>query len=161
TNPWVVFSERMSSKPGIAILLTLIPLGLLATPALALDTGPPNVANLPPDNAARKSYEAFEKDRGAGWAAPYEVIFHTKGPITTEKRLRALKKFQLQAANIQGVQAVLGPASLLDRTQVLRELTKQVGSGGQQLTSLERGLRRLLFGTAALSRGLDTASAGS
>ena len=33
--------------------------------ALALNTGPPNVANLPPDNASRKSYEAFERDRGA------------------------------------------------------------------------------------------------
>ncbi len=160
-NPWVILSERMSRKPGLAILLTLIPLGLLATPALALNTGPPNVANLPSDNPARQSYEAFENERGAGWAAPYEVIFRTKGPITTEKRLRRLKRFQLQAAAIPGVEAVLGPASLLDRTEILRQLTKQVGGGNKQLSRLERGLRRLLLGTKVLNRGLDSAAAGS
>ncbi|MEX0993093.1 MAG: MMPL family transporter [Solirubrobacterales bacterium] len=160
-NPWVVFSERMSSKPGLAILLTLIPLALLSAPALALDTGPPNVANLPPDNDARKSYEAFERDRGAGWAAPYEVVFETKGPITTTKRLRALKKFQLQAATLPGVESVLGPASLLDRAAVLRQLTRQVSEGSGQLTRLERGLRRLLIGGNRLGRGLEQASAGS
>ena len=160
-NWWVVFSERMSSKPGLAMLLTLIPLLLLSAPALALNTGPPSVANLPPDNSARKSYEAFERDRGAGWATPYEVVFHTKGPITTQKRLRALKRFQLQAAQIDGVQAVLGPASLLDRTAVLRQLTQQVAEGGQQLNRLERGLRRLLLGNDKLTNGLQKASNGS
>jgi len=161
-NPWVRFSQRMSRKPGIAMLLTLIPLALLSTPAIALDTGPPNVANLPPDNGARKSYEAFEKDRGAGWAVPYEVVFRTnRGPITTERRLRELKRFQLQAAQLSGVEAVLGPASLLDRTAVLRQLTQQVADGSGQLTRLERGLRRLLVGTDKLSDGLHEASEGS
>jgi putative drug exporter of the RND superfamily len=134
---------------------------LLTTPALALDTGPPNVANLPPDNAARKSYEDFERDRGAGWATPFEVTFQTSGPITTEARLRSLKRFQLEVARQPGVQAVLGPASLLDRTAVLRRLTRQIASGGQQLTQLERGLRRLLLGAGALDRGLQAGSQGA
>ena len=67
-----------------AVLLTTFPLLLLSAPALALDTGPPNVENLPPDNASRKSFEAFQRDRGAGWATPFEVDFQTEGPITTE-----------------------------------------------------------------------------
>jgi len=54
----------------------------------------------------------------AGWATPFEVTFHTTGPITTEQRLRALKRFQLAVARQPGVEAVLGPASLLDRTAV-------------------------------------------
>jgi RND superfamily putative drug exporter len=160
-NPWVRLSERLSRKPGVAVGLTIFPLLLLTTPALALDTGPPNVANLPPDNAARKSYEEFERDRGAGWATPFEVTFHTNGPITTEKRLRELKRFQLEMARQRGVQAVLGPASLLDRTAVLRRLTRQIASGGQQLTQLERGLRRLLRGAGALDRGLQAGSQGA
>ena len=160
-NPWVRLSERLSSKPGVAAALAMFPLLLLTTPALALQTGPPNVANLPPDNAARKSYEGFERDRGAGWATPFEVTFHTQGPITTEQRLRALKRFQLSVAGQPGVDAVLGPASLLDRTAVLRRLTRQIASGGQQLTQLERGLRRLLVGTGALHQGLRQGSAGA
>jgi RND superfamily putative drug exporter len=160
-NPWVRLSERLSSKPGAAAALAVFPLLLLSTPALALDTGPPNVANLPPNNAERKSYEAFERDRGAGWATPYEVTFHTSGPITTEARLRELKRFQLEVARQPGVQAVLGPASLLDRTAVLRRLTRQIATGGQQLTQLERGLGRVLVGTGRLHKGLQQGAQGA
>lgn len=160
-NAWVRLSERLSRKPGAAAALAVFPLLLLSTPALALNTGPPNVANLPPDNAARKSYEGFERDRGAGWATPFEVTFHTTGPITTEQRLRALKRFQLAVAREPGVDAVLGPASLLDRTAVLRRLTRQIATGGQQLTQLDRGLRRLLVGTGRLHSGLQQGSQGA
>jgi RND superfamily putative drug exporter len=160
-NPWVRLSERLSRKPGVAAALAIFPLLLLTTPALALDTGPPNVENLPPDNAARKSYEGFERDRGAGWATPFEVTFHTSGPITTEQRLRTLKRFQLAVAREPGVQAVLGPASLLDRTALLRRLTRQITTGGQQLTQLERGLRRLLVGTGRLNQGLQQGAQGA
>ncbi len=160
-NAWVRLSERLSRKPGAAAALAVFPLLLLSTPALALNTGPPNVANLPPDNSARKSYEGFERDRGAGWATPFEVTFHTTGPITTEQRLRALKRFQLAVAREPGVDAVLGPASLLDRTTVLRRLTRQIATGGQQLTQLDRSLRRLLVGTGRLHSGLQQGSQGA
>ena len=134
---------------------------MLSAPAAALDTGPPNVANLPPDNSSRKSYEAFERDRGAGWSTPFEVTFHTRGPITTTRRLRALKRFQERVAGERGVDAVLGPAVLLQRTAVLRRLTGQVSSGDRQLARMERGLRRLEAGTASLRDGLGAAVGGA
>ena len=160
-NPWVRLSERVSRKPGVAVLLTMFPLLLLTAPALALDTGPPNVENLPPGDASRKSFEAFQRDRGAGWATPFEVDFQTEGPITTEARLRRLKRFQQQVAGEPGIEAVLGPASLLERTEVLRSLTRQIASGGRQLNRLERGLERLLFATGRLNRGLEEGAAGA
>ena len=160
-NPWVRLSERLSSKPGIAVLLATLPLLFLSAPALALNTGPPNVQNLPPDNSARKSYEAFERDRGAGWATPFEVTFTGNGPMTTDQRLRRLKRFQMQAAGLDGVDAVLGPASLLDRTHILRQITRSVVTGRVQIARLERSLRRLVRGTARLDTGLEQADAGS
>ena len=160
-NPWVRLSERVSRRPLAAVLLTTFPLLLLSAPALALDTGPPNVANLPPDNESRQSFEAFQRDRGAGWATPFEVDFQTEGPITTEERLRRLKRFQTQAAQLPGIEAVLGPASLLERTAVLRSLTRQISSGGRQLVRLERGLERLLTATGRLNRGLEQGAAGA
>jgi putative drug exporter of the RND superfamily len=160
-NPWVRLSERVSRKPMAAVLLTTFPLLLLSAPALALDTGPPSVKNLPPDNASRKSFEAFQRDRGAGWATPFEADFETVGPITTERRLRALKRFQQRAAREPGIEAVLGPASLLERTRVLRDLTRQIASGGRQLNRLEGGLERLLFATGRLNRGLKQGAAGA
>jgi putative drug exporter of the RND superfamily len=160
-NPWVRLSERVSRRPVVAVLLTTFPLLLLTAPALALDTGPPNVENLPPDNASRKSFEAFQRDRGAGWATPFEVDFQTEGPITTEQRLRRLKRFQDQAAQLPGIEAVLGPASLLERTAVLRSLTRQIASGGRQLVRLESGLELLLAATGRLNRGLEQGAAGA
>ncbi len=160
-NPWVRLSERLSSKPGIAVLLTTLPLLFLSAPALALDTGPPNVENLPPENSARKSYEEFERDRGAGWATPFEVTFTGNGPMTTDRRLRRLTRFEKQAAKQKGVEAVLGPADLLDRTRILRQITRSVVTGQVQIARLERSLRRLVRGQARLDAGLEQASAGS
>jgi len=160
-NPWVRLSERVSRKPVVAVLLTTFPLLLLSAPALALDTGPPNVENLPPDNASRKSFEAFQRDRGAGWATPFEVDFQTQGPITTEARLRRLKQFQQQVAREPEIEAVLGPASLLERTQVLRSLTRQIAAGSGQLNRLEGGLELLLAATGRLNRGLNQGASGA
>jgi RND superfamily putative drug exporter len=160
-NPWVRLSQRALRKPGVAAFFVLLPLLALSAPALALDTGPPHVANLPPDNASRQSYEAFERKRGAGWSTPFEITFHTDGPITTSKRLRILKRFQERVAREPGVEAVLGPAALLERTAVLRTLTRQIASGGEQISRLERGLRQLLRGQGRLRNGLAALSGGS
>jgi RND superfamily putative drug exporter len=159
-NPWVRLSERLLRKPGVAAFFVILPLLVLSSPALALDTGPPNVANLPPDNASRKSYEAFERERGGGWSTPFEVTFRTRGPITTRKRLEALKRFQVRIAREPGVDAVLGPAALLERTALLRRVTRQIVTAGGQLRTLERGLERLQSGTGRLSSGTGEAAQG-
>jgi RND superfamily putative drug exporter len=161
TSPWVRIAERALRRPGVAAFFTLLPLLVLAGPAVALSTGPPNVANLPPHDAARRSFEAFQRDRGAGWAAPFEVDFKTDGPITTNARLAALGRFQDRASRLPGVDAVVGPASLADRAAVLRRVTRQALGGARALAQFERALRTADGGTAALRDGLAAAAAGS
>jgi RND superfamily putative drug exporter len=161
TSPWVRIAERALRRPGVAAFFTLLPLLVLAGPAVALNTGPPNVANLPPHDSARRSFEAFQRDRGAGWAAPFEVDFKADGPITTNARLAALGRFQDRVSRLPGVDAVLGPASLSDRATVLRRVTRQALSGTRALAQFERGLRAAGGGTAALRDGLAVAAAGS
>ncbi len=135
---------------------------MLSAPALALDTGPPNVANLPPDNAARKSYEDFERDRGAGWATPFEVDLHTQRADHDRAAAARLKRFQLAGRAANGVEAVLGPASLLDRTAVLRRLTRQIATGRAAAhRSSSAASRRLLRGAGALDRGLEAGAQGA
>lgn len=161
SSPWVAIAERALRRPGAAAFFVLLPLLLLSLPVLALDTGPPNIANLPPDNAARQSYERFERLRGAGWAAPFEVDFRTRGPITTTERLRELDDFQARVSRLPGVESVLGPAVLLRRTQQLRRLTTQALDAGAPLQRLERGLRATKDGTAALRDGLAAGADGA
>ena len=79
-----------AARPGVAAFFVALPLLLLAAPAIAAETGPPNVANLPPNDPRARQLRGASRDRGAGWAAPFEVDFHTHGPITTTARLQAL-----------------------------------------------------------------------
>jgi putative drug exporter of the RND superfamily len=161
SSPWVRIAERALRRPGAAAFFVLLPLLLLSVPVLGLQTGPPNVANLPPGNAARQSYEAFERDRGAGWSAPFEADFATDGPITTGTRLAALQSFQDRVSRLPGVESVIGPASLRDRATALRRITRQALSIGSPLAQLERGLRRTSAGTGALRDGLATGASGA
>jgi putative drug exporter of the RND superfamily len=160
-NPWVGIADRALRRPGAAAFFTLLPLVLLSGPAAALNTGPPNVANLPPNDAARKSYEDFQRDRGAGWSAPFEVVFQTDGPLTSTARLRALQRFQERVSRTPGVDAVLGPADVLQRTALLRRLTRQALASSSPLGRLERGLRRADAGTAELAGGLSSGATGA
>jgi RND superfamily putative drug exporter len=160
-SPWVAIAERALRRPGAAAFFTLLPLILLSAPAIALDTGPPNVSNLPPDDDARQSFERFERLRGGGFAAPFEVDFVTRGPMTTTERLEAIDDFQERVSRLPGVEAVLGPAVLLRTTQQLRDLTTQALAGTAPIARLERGLRAAESGTFDLRNGLVAGADGA
>lgn len=160
-SPWVGIAERALRKPGAAAFFVLLPMLVLAAPAIGLDTGPPNVANLPADNPARQSYDTFARERGAGWAAPFEVDFTTRGPVATDKRLAALEDFQERVSQLPGIDAVLGPAALRDRAEVLRRITRRALDTGSPLARLERGLRRATEGTGDLRDGLAGGATGA
>ena len=67
--------------PARRLALVLLPLACSPRPRWRSTPAPPDVQNLPSDDAARKDYEAFDRDRGAGWSTPYEVVFRTNGPV--------------------------------------------------------------------------------
>ncbi|HEX5146251.1 MAG TPA: MMPL family transporter [Conexibacter sp.] len=160
-SPWVAIAERALRRPGAAAFFVLLPLLLLAAPALGFHTGPPSIKNLPPDNAARVGYERFQRDRGAGWAAPMEVDFRTPGPITTTERLQAIDDFQRRVSALPGVDTVLGPAILLQRTGQLRNATEQALGIASPLARLQRGLRSASDGTSTLRDGLAAGADGA
>jgi RND superfamily putative drug exporter len=160
-SPWVAIAERALRRPGAAAFFVLLPLLLLSSPVSALKTGPPNVANLPSDDAARKSFEAFQHDRGSGFSGAFEVDFKVRGPITTTARLRALQDFQTHVSRLHDVASVLGPASLLQRAALLRRVTTQALAVGSPLARLERGLRRADVGTGQLATGLASGASGA
>jgi RND superfamily putative drug exporter len=160
-SPWVAIAERALKRPGAAAFFVLLPLMLLAVPVLGMNTGPPNLANLPPDNPARVSFESFQRLRGAGFAAPFEVDLQTRGPITTSERLQAIDDLQERISRLPGVASVFGPAVLLDSTRRLRGLTTQVVTLGTPLQRLENGLRRASDGTGQLRDGLSAGADGA
>ncbi|MGN6188119.1 MAG: MMPL family transporter, partial [Conexibacter sp.] len=160
-SPWVAIAERALRRPAAAAFFVLLPLLVLSVPAIGLNTGPPSIDNLPPHNAARVSFERFQQARGAGYAAPFEVDFRTRGPITTTERLQALDDFQRRVSALPGVASVIGPAVLLRRTDQLRRLATGLLNFNGPLNRLEEGLRGAATGTARLHTGLAAGADGA
>lgn len=156
---------RIGRRPAIAAAI-FSALLLLAVPATALDTGPPDVRQLPEGSRARQDFEHLRRAMGPGWSAPFDVVVVTRdGPLTTKERLRALERWQRRIARDPGVADVLGPGSLASETARLERAER--GLEGQPrrlresrrgLAQLDRGLERAADGVRRLGGGLATAN---
>jgi RND superfamily putative drug exporter len=140
----------------------------LAAPTVGLKTGPPSPEQLSRDAPARQDAELVDHAIGPGWDAPYQVVAVTdEGPITTEKDLAALSRFQRRLAETPGVKAVIGPAQIKKRTEPLRNfgnaaLTSEGNIGPvKELGKLGRSLKVAAGGVAQLRDGISEASDGA
>jgi RND superfamily putative drug exporter len=135
-------------RPGLAVLLIGGALLVLASSALAVQTGPPDVRQLPPDNAARQDFEAVRKVMGPGWAAPFDVILVAdQGTLTERTRLRRLQDWQNEIADDSEVALVVGPGRL-------SAASRQARRGAQSLRRAERGLARIHAGLTQAEGGV-------
>jgi RND superfamily putative drug exporter len=142
---------------------------VLALPALGLSTGPPGISQLPPDSAARKSFETVARVMGPGWPTPYNVIvINPKGPITTATTLAALEQLQEQIAHDPRVASVAGPGTLSAQTKPLGTLPTQLQESGKLLKGGKSDLAKLVAGLGLagsgaqqLQGGLSSATSGA
>jgi RND superfamily putative drug exporter len=155
------------SRPRLTAGAIIVALLLLASPVLALKTGPPSAEQLPSSNAARKDAESVDRAIGAGWDAPFVVVAATdRGPITGTKPLAALRRAQRRIASDPGVQAVIGPGQIEHRVAPLRnggdELLAGRGDASPgKLARLGGKLDRASGVVGKLRGGLNQAAAGS
>jgi RND superfamily putative drug exporter len=159
-------ADRALRRPALAATLIAVPLGLLAAPALAFNTGAPGINELPSSSPARRSAEAIDRSVGPGWEAPFEIVVAARrGPITTQRRLALLDRAQRRLVTRPGVRAVIGPGPIRRAVRPLRALGRRIQSGGpggaQQLSALGPDLRRAAVAVAALRAGLARAAGGS
>ena len=100
-------------RPALAAAAIAVSLALLASPALAFNTGSPGVDELSASSPARRSAEAIARAFGPGWEAPFVLVASTRqGPITTAHRLALLSRWQRRIAAEPGVRTVIGLAPL-------------------------------------------------
>ncbi|HEY3552859.1 MAG TPA: MMPL family transporter, partial [Solirubrobacterales bacterium] len=153
-------------RPARSAALILIPLILLAIPALAFNTGAPGVDELSPSNPARKDATIISNVAGPGWEAPFTLLAASPhGPLTTKRELAALAHWQRRIAAQPGVDAVIGPAPIARASRSLsglgRRLNPRAEDDPAQLVSLGSKLDRASRGVARLRAGLAEASDGS
>jgi len=163
----VVVGAALKRPAPVAALIGGIVL-VLAAPALALKTSAPSPEELPKDSPARAEAELIAKTIGPGWEAPFQIIATTdRGAITGSTDLAALSDFQRKLADLDGVQAVVGPAEISKRVAPVQNLGNAIltqnGNIGpvKQLSRLGRGLNVAAGGVGQLRDGLSEASLGA
>ncbi len=159
-------TAALARPAPIAALIGAV-LFVLAAPALAIKTGPPSVQQLPTSSPARQDAELISRQIGPGWDAPFIVVAATEeGPITSSADLRHLSRFQTLLASQPGVQAVVGPGQIAERTAPLQSQGRRLlGPSGQKrlarLGALGPKLGRAGAGVGQLRAGIDRAAAGA
>jgi len=144
---WVTRHPAPLAAIGVAALLAL------AVPALGLDTGPPDVSQLPKSSQARQDFEAVSATMGPGWATPYNIVVAADDrPITSRSLLLSLDRFQTQIARDPRVASVVGPGALVAETKDLGKLPKSL----QDSKKLLKGATDALAGSRKLAGGLGT-----
>ncbi len=160
---WVRKRAVLAGALATAVLLAL------AVPVFSLNTGPPDVSQLPPGNHARQSFETVARVMGPGWPTPYNMIVVTPtGPITTAATLAKLDALQERIARDPRVASVAGPGALSGQTAALGKLPKSLNESGKLLKGGKSDLGKLvaglgLAGTGAqqLQSGLRSATSGA
>jgi len=144
-------------------------LAALAVPAFALNSGPPDVSQLPSGSSARIAFEEVSRVMGPGWATPYNLIVAASDrPLTTPALLSSLSRFQLQIAKDSTVDSVTGPGAINPTANQLStfgpQLKHSAGVSDQSKTDLLKlinGLGQASAGSKQLRSGLAAASSGA
>lgn len=160
---WVRRRAVLAGALATAALLAL------AVPVFSLQTGPPDVNQLPPGNGARQAFETVARTMGPGWPTPYNmIVVNPRGPITTAATLTKLDALQAQIARDPAVASVTGPGALSSQTKALGKLPKSLDEsskllkgGKHDLQRLANGLGQAGSGARQLQSGLRSASTGA
>jgi len=162
-----IVSAALRRPAPVAALIGAVVL-ILASPALALKTGPFSIGQLPSDDPARQDAELIGRSIGAGFEAPYLVVAAAKeGTITEPRRLEALTRWQRRIAAIPGVETVIGPGQVSKRVEPLHKTGSALLSSNENvgplsnLTRLGRNLGRAAAGVATLRGGISKATFGA
>jgi putative drug exporter of the RND superfamily len=147
-------SRRMVRRPALVTLPVVFLLLLGTGYAFALDTGLITAGLLPPEDDGRRQQEAVERELGAGWSVPFEIIVNGRDrPVTTPSRMRALAVFERQVAADPAVDTTAGFARLERETRPLGGLARRVNESEHGLARLEGALGRARSGIGALGDG--------
>ena len=162
--------QRLVTRHAVvAGFVATLALGALAIPVLSMQTGSPDIAQVPADSDARKSFETVGDVMGAGWATPFAIVVADRTrPLTTRRTLSQIAAFQKRIGADPRVASVAGPGAFVVQTADLKKLpkaledSKKLLTGGKKdLDELEAGLGKAGDGALQLQTGLIDASAGA
>jgi putative drug exporter of the RND superfamily len=167
---WGALAWRSVRRPGVAAGIVLGLLLALSLPTLAIAIDPPNPGQLPKSSRERSDSDAVKRSLGAGWSAPYEIVIAARrGPVTGQRQLAEIARWQEELIRDPRVLAVMGPGPIYRRLRPLADASGRIERAGAALAKgrhdvsrLSRGLAKATTGSGRLQRGLaDAASAAA
>jgi putative drug exporter of the RND superfamily len=175
--------NRVTRHAAVSGLAATALLAAIAIPALALDTGPASITQLPASSHARAAFQEISRVMGPGWPTPYNVLVVPNGrPVTTPRTLVSIAGLESQIARDPTVDSVTGPGQIVStsrqlapfgpslrhsaaisdqsRTQ-LRQLIAGLGQAGSGSQQLQSGLAAAASGARQLNTGSGSAQSGA
>jgi putative drug exporter of the RND superfamily len=161
--------NQVTRHAGYAGLAATAVLAALAVPALALNSGPPDVSQLPASSQARTAFQEISRVMGPGWATPYNLIVVANGrPLTSPKLLAAMHRFEVRIAKTSAVAQVTGPGTLNQIASQLSTFGPQLAHSAKISEQSKRNLLKLInglglagSGSKQLQNGLAAAASGA
>lgn len=145
--------DRYRAVPVIAAIALLA----LAVPALGLETGSLDAAELPEGSQVRADAMEYERALGPGFGTSFNVLVRSRrGPITTPARLRALERLQRSFGRDPAVEFIVGPAALASPARRISGLQDQVASTTGRLQRAGRSANRFREGLENAGRDIAT-----
>jgi RND superfamily putative drug exporter len=102
----VRWARLVLRRPALALIASILALGIIATPALDLRLGFPDDTSLEEDNTRRIAFETIEDAFGPGFNAPLTVAVDLRG---SDDKTRALETLSGRLSQVEGVDIVIDP----------------------------------------------------
>ena len=100
---WRRWAERVSARPGLATVASLLILLVLALPILQLELGQNDVSALPKDTTSRQAYDALDEGFGPGVYGPLLIASEFTSPAEAQRVLPQLEKAVGGAGDVAAV----------------------------------------------------------
>ncbi|HEY6729484.1 MAG TPA: MMPL family transporter [Solirubrobacterales bacterium] len=100
---WRRWAERVSARPGMATVVSLLILLVLALPVLQLDLGQNDISALPKETTSRQAYDGLNAGFGPGVNGPLLVASEFSSPAEAKQVLAGLQKAVKGASDVEAV----------------------------------------------------------
>jgi RND superfamily putative drug exporter len=102
----VRWARLVLRRPALALIASILALGIIATPALDLRLGFPDDTSLEEDNTRRIAFETVEDSFGPGFNAPLTIAVDLRGSNDKTQTLATLSR---RLSQVEGVDIVIDP----------------------------------------------------
>jgi uncharacterized membrane protein YdfJ with MMPL/SSD domain len=159
---WQRWTDRVTRRPVLTVVLSAGLMLVLAIPALSLKTGDGALRQFPAGNETRVGAELAADKLGPGASGPVEVLAKfSQGKTTTADNREALGAFAVAVRKDREVVAAAPPVPSRDATSALVEVTPRHDAESAQARALVERLRDGTTGGDSLRSVADVEVGGA